>query len=220
MKNENDLERLLDILQKRFDSNMNRHEGLSWKEIRERLESDPGKLMILSKMEATGGEPDAVGYDEATGEYIFFDCSPESPEGRRSLCYDVQALESRKKQKPAGSAIGMADKIGIDILSEEEYRYLQSLGSFDEKFIYPAFGVTLRNNQREWYYKKLDERFPGIKAKYISTYGNSYECRSHNSKKLWALFKSRCDEYGILYRMEDIIREYKKPYQAEQLSFL
>ena len=88
------------------------------------------------------------------------------------------------------------------------------------KFIYPAFGVTLRNNQREWYYKKLDERFPGIKAKYISTYGNSYECRSHNSKKLWALFKSRCDEYGILYRMEDIIREYKKPYQAEQLSFL
>ena len=133
MKNENDLERLLDILQKRFDSNMNRHEGLSWKEIRERLESDPGKLMILSKMEATGGEPDAVGYDETTEEYIFFDCSPESPEGRRSLCYDVQALESRKKQKPAGSAIGMADKIGIDILSEEEYRYLQSLGSFDEK---------------------------------------------------------------------------------------
>ena len=133
MKNENDLERLLDILQKRFDSNMNRHEGLSWKEIRERLESDPGKLMILEKMEKSGGEPDAVGYDEATGEYIFFDCSPESPEGRRSLCYDVQALESRKKQKPAGSAIGMADKIGIDILSEEEYRYLQSLGSFDEK---------------------------------------------------------------------------------------
>ena len=88
------------------------------------------------------------------------------------------------------------------------------------KFIYPAFGVTLRNNQREWYYKKLDERFPGIKAKYISTYGNSYECRSHNSKKLWALFKSRCDEYGILYRMEDIISEYKKSYQAEQLSFL
>ena len=95
MENENDLERLLDILQKRFDSNMNRHEGLSWKDIRERLESDQGKLMILSKMEATGGEPDAVGYDEATGEYIFFDCSPESPQGRRSLCYDVQALESR-----------------------------------------------------------------------------------------------------------------------------
>ena len=88
------------------------------------------------------------------------------------------------------------------------------------KFIYPAFGVTLRNNQRQWYYTKLDELFPGLKAKYISTYGNSYECRSHNSKKLWALFKSRCDEYGILYRMEDIIREYKKPYQAEQLSFL
>ena len=133
MKNENDLERLLDILQKRFDSNMNRHEGLSWKEIRERLESDLGKLMILSKMEATGGEPDVVGYDEATGEYIFFDCSPESPEGRRSLCYDVQALESRKKQKPDGSAIGMASEIGIDILSEKEYRYLQTLGSFDEK---------------------------------------------------------------------------------------
>ena len=133
MKNENDLERLLDILQKRFDSNMNRHEGLSWKGIRERLESDPGKLMILSKMEATGGEPDVVGYDEATGEYIFFDCSPESPEGRRSLCYDVQALESRKKQKPDGSAIGMASEIGIDILSEKEYRYLQTLGSFDEK---------------------------------------------------------------------------------------
>ena len=133
MENENDLERLLDILQKRFDSNMNRHEGLSWKDIRERLESDKGKLMILSKMHATGGEPDAVGYDEATGEYIFFDCSPESPQGRRSLCYDVQALESRKKQKPAGSAIGMADEIGIDILSEEEYRYLQALGSFDEK---------------------------------------------------------------------------------------
>lgn len=133
MKNENDLERLLDILQKRFDSNMNRHKGLSWNGISERLESDPGKLMILSKMEATGGEPDAVGYDEDTGEYIFFDCSPESPEGRRSLCYDMQALESRKKQKPDGSAIGMADEIGIDILSEEEYRYLQALGSFDEK---------------------------------------------------------------------------------------
>ena len=88
------------------------------------------------------------------------------------------------------------------------------------KFIYPAFGVTLRNNQRQWYYTKLDELFPGLKAKYISTYGNSYECRSQNSKKLWALFKSRCDEYGILYRMEDIIREYKKSYQAEQLSFL
>ena len=88
------------------------------------------------------------------------------------------------------------------------------------KFIYPAFGVTLRNNQRQWYYTKLDELFPGLKAKYISTYGDSYECRSQNSKKLWALFKSRCDEYGILYRMEDIIREYKKPYQAEQLSFL
>lgn len=88
------------------------------------------------------------------------------------------------------------------------------------KFIYPAFGVTLRNNQRQWYYRKLDERFPGLKAKYISTYRDSYECRSQNSKKLWALFKSRCDEYGILYRMEDIIREYKKPYQAEQLSFL
>ena len=88
------------------------------------------------------------------------------------------------------------------------------------KFIYPAFGVTLRNNQRQWYYTKLDELFPGLKAIYISTYGDSYECRSKNSKKLWALFKSRCDEYGILYRMEDIIREYKKPYQAEQLSFL
>lgn len=133
MKNENDLERLLDILQKRFDSNMNRHKGLSWNGIRERLEIDPKKLMILSKMEATGGEPDVVGYDEATGEYIFFDCSPESPEGRRSLCYDVQALESRKKQKPDGSAIGMASEIGIDILSEKEYRYLQTLGSFDEK---------------------------------------------------------------------------------------
>ncbi|WP_028829317.1 SPL family radical SAM protein [Proteocatella sphenisci] len=88
------------------------------------------------------------------------------------------------------------------------------------KFIYPAFGVTLRNNQRQWYYRKLDELFPGLKAKYISTYGDSYECRSQNSKKLWALLKSRCDKYGILYRMEDIIREYKKPYQAEQLSFL
>lgn len=88
------------------------------------------------------------------------------------------------------------------------------------KFIYPAFGVTLRNNQRQWYYTKLDELFPGLKAKYISTYGDSYECRSKNSKKLWALFKSRCDEYGILYRMEDIISEYKKSYQAEQLSFL
>lgn len=133
MKNENDLKRLLDILQKRFDSNMNRHEGLSWKGIRERLESDPGKLMILSKMEATGGEPDAVRYDEANGEYVFFDCSQESPEGRRSLCYDVQALESRKKQKPDGSALGMANEMGIELLDEDEYRYLQTLGSFDEK---------------------------------------------------------------------------------------
>lgn len=133
MKNENDLERLLDILQKRFDSNMNRHEGLNWEKIKSRLEIDPKKLMVLEKMEKSGGEPDVVGYEEAAGEYIIFDCSPESPKGRRSLCYDVQALESRKKQKPDGSAIGMASEIGIDILSEKEYRYLQTLGSFDEK---------------------------------------------------------------------------------------
>lgn len=124
---------LLNILKDRFEKNMDRHEGLSWSDVEARLVNNEKKLKSLWEMERTGGEPDVVGVDEKTGEYLFFDCSAESPSGRRSLCYDHEALESRKANKPTNNAISMADDMGISILNEEEYRALQKLGSFDTK---------------------------------------------------------------------------------------
>jgi hypothetical protein len=126
-------EALLGILKERFEKNMNRHKGLQWDRVREKLEAQPGKLGSLDEMEETGGEPDVVGLDRKTGEYIFFDCSPESPAGRRSLCYDPEALEARKENKPRNSAIGMAAEMGIELLTEEQYREMQKLGKFDAK---------------------------------------------------------------------------------------
>lgn len=124
---------LLSVLKARFGKNMNRHKGLEWANVLAKLESNPEKLWSLSEMERTGGEPDLVGYDKTTGEYIFQDCSEESPKGRRSLCYDGEALDSRKENKPENSAIEMAAAIGIEILTEEQYRELQNLGNFDMK---------------------------------------------------------------------------------------
>ncbi|HEU4861461.1 MAG TPA: DUF4256 domain-containing protein, partial [Chitinophagaceae bacterium] len=117
----------------RFEKNMNRHKGLEWAKILAKLEADPEKLWILDDMEETGGEPDVIGYDKKTGEYIFYDCSAESPKDRRSLCYDRKALESRKENKPKNNAIDMATEMGIEILTEEQYRQLQKLGEFDTK---------------------------------------------------------------------------------------
>ena len=124
---------LFRILQARFVKNMNRHKGLVWNTIQVKLEADSEKLWSLNEMEETGGEPDVVGYEEKTGEYIFYDCSPESPKGRRSICYDRQALESRKAHKPDHNAMEMAGEIGIELLTEEEYQALQKLGNFDTK---------------------------------------------------------------------------------------
>lgn len=124
---------LLTILQTRFAKNMKRHEDVEWAKVRAKLEANAGKLWVLNEMENTGGEPDVVGYDKSTDEYIFFDCSAESPAGRRSFCYDHEALEARKEAKPQNSAINMAAEIGIEILTEEEYRKLQTLGKFDLK---------------------------------------------------------------------------------------
>jgi len=128
-------EKLVSVLKTRFEKNMNRHEGLEWDKIQAKL--DPGsswvKIWSLSEMERTGGEPDVVGIDEATGEYIFNDCSTESPAGRRSVCYDREGLESRKEFKPENSAIDMAAAMGIELLTEEQYRALQKLGNFDTK---------------------------------------------------------------------------------------
>lgn len=112
---------------------MERHRGIQWSRVQARLEAKPGKLRSLNEMEETGGEPDVVGHDQNTGEYIFYDCSAESPKGRRSVCYDREALESRKEHKPANSAVEMAAAIGIELLTEQEYRALQKLGSFDTK---------------------------------------------------------------------------------------
>jgi Protein of unknown function (DUF4256) len=125
-------EELLATLKARFEKNMNRHKGLAWEKVQAKLEANPEKLWSLHEMERTGGEPDVVGLDK-TGEYVFYDCSAESPKGRRSVCYDGQALQSRKEHKPANSAIGMATAMGIEILTEEEYRNLQQLGKFDTK---------------------------------------------------------------------------------------
>ncbi|MDO3643207.1 DUF4256 domain-containing protein [Mucilaginibacter sp. L3T2-6] len=124
---------LFDILKARFEKNLARHAGLEWQDVRARLEENPGKLSSLNEMEQTGGEPDVVGYDKSTGEYIFYDCSAESPKGRRSLCYDREALDARKEFKPADSAINMAAAMGIEILTEEQYRSLQQFGKFDTK---------------------------------------------------------------------------------------
>ena len=124
---------LLKTLKTRFEKNMNRHEGLAWPEIRARLDAQPQKLASLHAMESTGGEPDVVGYDQETGEYIFYDCSPESPTGRRSLCYDREAWESRKANKPADNALDLATAMGIELLTEAQYRALQEHGPFDTK---------------------------------------------------------------------------------------
>jgi hypothetical protein len=126
-------EELLKVLQARFEQNINRHKGLTWGEVQARLEANPEKLWSLSEMERTGGAPDVVGNEKRTGEYIFCDCSVESPKGRRSLCYDHEALESRKENKPTGSATNMAGAMRIDLLTEEQYRELQKLGEFDAK---------------------------------------------------------------------------------------
>src|SRR5436189_5834620 len=124
---------LLKTLKIRFEKNMNRHKGLEWSKVEAKLEANPEKLWSLDEMENTGGEPDVVGFDKKTGEYIFYDCSEESPAGRRSLCYDGAALESRKEHKPKNSAVGLAAAIGIELLTEEEYRGLQEIGEFDLK---------------------------------------------------------------------------------------
>lgn len=128
-----DREELLEELKKRFEKNPKRHEGIDWAKVLAKLEASPAKLWSLSEMERTSGEPDVVGFDKATGEYIFHDCSPESPKGRRSLCYDRAAWESRKEHKPASSALEMAAAIGIKILTEDDFKDLQKLGSFDLK---------------------------------------------------------------------------------------
>lgn len=128
-----DRDELLRILKARFEKNMSRHKGLEWARVQAKLEANPGKLWSLNEMEASGGEPDVVGYDKKTGEYIFYDCSAESPKGRRSICYDHQALESRKENKPDNSAVEMAADMGVELLTEQEYRELQQLGSFDAK---------------------------------------------------------------------------------------
>ena len=122
---------LLVTIRARFEKHMHRHKGLQWENVRRRLESDPDKLRSLNEMERSGGEPDVIGRDEKTGEYLFVDCSAESPKGRRSVCYDRQALEARKKHKPEASAVELAAAMGAVLLTEEEYRRLQELGAFD-----------------------------------------------------------------------------------------
>lgn len=124
---------LLKVLQIRFEKNMQRHEGLDWNKIQSKLEANPDKLWSLDEMERTEGEPDVIGFDKKTNEYLFADCSAESPKGRRSVCYDHEALEKRKEHKPQNSAINMAEEMGIEILNEEQYRQLQQLGKFDAK---------------------------------------------------------------------------------------
>lgn len=124
---------LLRVLKRRFEKNMNRHKGLEWSKIESKLKANPEKLWSLNEMERTSGDPDVVGYDKRSGEFIFYDCSAESPSGRRSLCYDREAWDSRKENKPENNAIDMAAEMGIEILNEEEYRELQKLGNFDMK---------------------------------------------------------------------------------------
>ncbi|HAF62701.1 MAG TPA: DUF4256 domain-containing protein [Anaerolineaceae bacterium] len=126
-------EELLRALKARFEKNMNRHKGLEWTKVQAKLEAHTEKLWSLNETERTGGEPDVVGHDKKTGEYIFYDCSAESPEGRRNLCYDREALEARKANKPEDNVIDVAVAIGIELLTEEQYRELQKLGNFDRK---------------------------------------------------------------------------------------
>ena len=126
-------EELLSALKARFEKNMNRHKGVDWPKVQAKLEANAEKLRSLNEMEQTGGEPDVVGHDKKTGEYIFYDCSAESPKGRRSVCYDREALEARKENKPKDSAVAMAAAMGIELLTEEQYRVLQKLGEFDTK---------------------------------------------------------------------------------------
>jgi hypothetical protein len=126
-------EEILRTLKSRFEQNMVRHQGLEWAKVQAKLEANAEKLWSLNEMERTGGEPDIVGHDKKTGEYIFYECSPESPKGRRSLCYDREALESRKENKPANNALDTAVAMGIELLTEEQYRELQKLGNFDTK---------------------------------------------------------------------------------------
>lgn len=126
-------EKLISILKDRFEKNMNRHENLDWDTVETKLKIDTTKLSILNKMEKTGGEPDIVSYDKKTNTFMFYDCSQESPEGRRNTCYDEKAMESRKKNKPLNNAVEMATKIGIELLTEKQYRELQQLGNFDTK---------------------------------------------------------------------------------------
>lgn len=126
-------EELLSALKARFEKNMSRHQGLEWAKVQAKLEANPEKLWSLNEMERTGGEPDVVGFDKKAGEYIFYDCSAESPKGRRSVCYDREALESRKEHKPENNAMELAASMDIALLTEEEYRELQKLGKFDLK---------------------------------------------------------------------------------------
>ena len=126
-------EELLAALKARFEKHLGRHKGLEWAKVEAKLETNGDKLWSLAEMERTGGEPDVVGFDKKTGEYAFYDCSPESPDGRRSLCYDREALESRKEHKPKNNAMDLAAAMGIEILTEEQYRILQELGKFDTK---------------------------------------------------------------------------------------
>jgi len=126
-------EKFLNILKERFENNMNRHKGIKWDKLQAKLEANPAKLWSLNEMENTGGEPDVIGYDKKKNEFIFYDCSPESPKGRRSFCYDRKALDSRKEHKPKNNALDFANEMGVEILTEEEYRGLQTLGEFDLK---------------------------------------------------------------------------------------
>ncbi len=126
-------EELLSALKTRFEKNMKRHKGVEWAKVEAKLEADAKKLWSLNEMETTGGEPDVVGFDKKTGEYIFYDCAAESPKGRRSICYDREALDARKENKPKNSAMDLADAMGVELLTEEQYRELQKLGEFDLK---------------------------------------------------------------------------------------
>lgn len=126
-------EALLGVLETRFEKNMQRHKGIEWSKVQAKLQSNPDKLVSLDEMERTEGEPDVVGYDKTSDEYIFYDCSPESPKGRRSFCYDHEALEKRKENKPADSVLNRVTEMGIELLNEEQYKELQKLGNFDLK---------------------------------------------------------------------------------------
>jgi len=153
-------EELLSVLKARFEKNMNRHKGVEWAKVQAKLEAKPEKLWSLDDMEQTGGEPDVIGRDKKTGEYIFYDCSAESPKGRRNVCYDQEALESRKEYKPGDSAVGMAAAMGIELLTEEQYRELQKLGDFDTKT--SSWVITPANIRRLGGALFCDRRFDAV----------------------------------------------------------